>query len=206
MPELDDAIVTIGVPGINGTGITAPEKTAITNDLTALKAATYITQTPDATLSAEQALSSLATGLVKVTTGTGALSTAVAADLPTHPHTIAFSIPFVLDGGGSAITTGIKVPSGILLPFACTVTGWVLDASTASNLVITVQRASNATPSTFADISGTEKPTLVTQISNNDLALTTWTTAIAANDRLRVSVDSATSVFATLNLICTRTI
>lgn len=39
--------------------------------------ATYITQTPDATLSAEQALSALATGVVKVTTATGVLSTAV---------------------------------------------------------------------------------------------------------------------------------
>lgn len=41
--------------------------------------ATYITQTADATLSNEQALSSLSTGLVKVTTGTGVLSTAVAS-------------------------------------------------------------------------------------------------------------------------------
>jgi hypothetical protein len=40
--------------------------------------ATYITQTADATLSAEQALSTLATGVVKVTTTTGVLSTAVA--------------------------------------------------------------------------------------------------------------------------------
>lgn len=40
--------------------------------------ATYITQTANGSLSAEQALSSLSTGLVKVTTGTGALSTATA--------------------------------------------------------------------------------------------------------------------------------
>lgn len=45
--------------------------------------ATYVTQTPDATLSAEQALSLLSTGLLKVTTGTGVLATAVAADVPT---------------------------------------------------------------------------------------------------------------------------
>lgn len=40
--------------------------------------ATYITQTANGSLSAEQALSSLATGIVKVTTGTGVLSTATA--------------------------------------------------------------------------------------------------------------------------------
>lgn len=39
--------------------------------------ATYITQTSDAGLSAEQALASLSTGLMKVTTGTGVVSTAV---------------------------------------------------------------------------------------------------------------------------------
>lgn len=48
--------------------------------------ATYVTQTSNATLSAEQALSGLTTGVVKVTNGTGALSTAVGADLPTHAH------------------------------------------------------------------------------------------------------------------------
>lgn len=45
--------------------------------------ATYITQTSNATLSAEQALSALSTGIVKVTTTTGVLSTAVAGDFPT---------------------------------------------------------------------------------------------------------------------------
>lgn len=39
--------------------------------------ATYITQTPDASLSAEQAMSLLGTGLVKNTTGTGVLSIGV---------------------------------------------------------------------------------------------------------------------------------
>jgi hypothetical protein len=44
--------------------------------------ATYITQTAHTSLSAEQALSALTTGIVKVTNGTGVLSTAVDADFP----------------------------------------------------------------------------------------------------------------------------
>lgn len=44
--------------------------------------AKYITQTPNSSLSAEQALSALATGLLKNTTATGILSIAVASDLP----------------------------------------------------------------------------------------------------------------------------
>lgn len=43
--------------------------------------ATYITQTSNSSLSAEQALASLSTGVVKVTTSTGVLSNAAAADI-----------------------------------------------------------------------------------------------------------------------------
>ena len=51
--------------------------------------ATYITQTPDGTLSSEQALSLLpTTGLLKCVTGTGVLSIALASDLPAHTHTL----------------------------------------------------------------------------------------------------------------------
>lgn len=44
--------------------------------------ATYVTRTADATLTAETALSALATGILKSTTGTGTLSIAAAADIP----------------------------------------------------------------------------------------------------------------------------
>lgn len=43
--------------------------------------ATYITQVPEAGLSAEQALSTLATGVLKVTTGTGVVSIGAKADI-----------------------------------------------------------------------------------------------------------------------------
>jgi hypothetical protein len=46
-------------------------------------AATYITQTADGSLSNEQVLGSLATGILKNTTSTGVLSIAVAGDFPT---------------------------------------------------------------------------------------------------------------------------
>lgn len=63
--------------------------------------ATYITQTASSDLSAEQALSSLSTGLLKVTTGTGALSTAVAGT------------DYVSSGSLSSLSTGLmKVTTG----------------------------------------------------------------------------------------------
>jgi hypothetical protein len=71
------------------TGVTIPDNQTIKQSLQALETAvesgtgapinaTYITQTANGTLTNEQALSSLSTGLMKVTTATGVISTAVA--------------------------------------------------------------------------------------------------------------------------------
>lgn len=62
-----------------GTGLTITG-TTIDASVGAPTTATYITQTSDAGLSAEQALSALATGIVKVTTGTGVLSSGASLD------------------------------------------------------------------------------------------------------------------------------
>jgi hypothetical protein len=51
--------------------------------------AKYIVQTADATLTNEQSLGALATGLLKNTTTTGVLSIATGADLPAHTHAAA---------------------------------------------------------------------------------------------------------------------
>lgn len=63
--------------------------------------ATYITQTPNGTLTSEQALSALTTGLLKVTTSTGVLSTAVAADVPDLSATYS-----PIAGNASLVTVG----------------------------------------------------------------------------------------------------
>ena len=68
--------------------------------------ATYIVQTPTSTLSAEQALSQLGTGLLKNTTSTGVLSIAAASDLPNHAsrHANGGADEVALDA--SQVTTG----------------------------------------------------------------------------------------------------
>jgi hypothetical protein len=50
--------------------------------------ATYIVKTPNETLTSEFALSTLGTGLLKNTTGTGDLSIATGSDLPSHTHVV----------------------------------------------------------------------------------------------------------------------
>lgn len=112
-----------------------------------------------------------------------------------HKHgmpSLNVAIAFVIDGGGSAITTGSK---GYLeIPFACTVTGWTIVGSPSGSIVVDVKRATYANFPTTSSIAGTEKPTLSSATKNQDLDLTAWTTSIAAGDILEFVVDSASTV------------
>ena len=114
----------------------------------------------------------------------------VTADIPVRT----IGIPFIIDGGGSAITTGQK--GHLEIPFACTITGWTILADQAGSCVIDLWKDSYANfPPTVADtIAGTEKPTLAAVQKNQDLTLSTWTTAVTAGDILAYNVDSASTV------------
>jgi len=104
------------------------------------------------------------------------------------------TITFIIDGGGSAITTGQK--GHLEIPFACTITGWTILADVSGSIVVDVWKDTYANfPPTVADtIAGTEKPTLSAVQKNQDLSLTTWTTAVAAGDILAFNVDSVATV------------
>ena len=89
----------------NGTAF-APTTLAASDLSAAPDDATYIVKTANSGLSNEFALSTLPTGLLKVTTTTGALTTATASDLPNHAsrHQNGGADELALDGG--QITTG----------------------------------------------------------------------------------------------------
>lgn len=104
------------------------------------------------------------------------------------------TLTFIIDGGGSAITTGQK--GHLEIPFACTILGWTILADVSGSIVVDVWKDTYANfPPTVADtIAGTEKPTLASVQKNQDLALATWTTLINAGDILAFNVDSAATV------------
>ena len=106
------------------------------------------------------------------------------------------SIQCTIDGGGQTITTGIK--ADVKMPYAGTITGWSLLSDVSGSIVIDVWKSNQAGyPPTVANtITGSEKPTLSSQLSNQDLTLTTWTTSFVEGDILRFNVDSVS--------ICTR--
>jgi hypothetical protein len=112
------------------------------------------------------------------------------------------AVGLVIDGGGSAITTGIK---GFLeVPFAGTITAVTVlstDAAvTSGSIVIDIWKDTYANyPPTVADtITASAKPTLASATKARDTTLTGWTTAISAGDILGFKVDSASLVLKVL--------
>lgn len=137
--SISDFLVTGGTGCIQSDGTTMSFTSCSGGGGGAPTNATYITQTPDGTLSNEQALSALSTGLLKVTTGTGVLSTAVPSDIGTVTPT-ASSVPLA-DGAGklavgwlplSGAIAGTLGNSNTIAQFTVDVYGRITSAATVS--------------------------------------------------------------------------
>lgn len=115
-----------------------------------------------------------------------------ATELASNQKISSFGI--TIDGGGAAITTGVK--GYVSVPYACTITGWDIFADQVGSIVVDVWKDTYVNyPPTVADtIAGTEKPTLTAAQKNQDTSLSTWTTAVSAGDVIGFSVDSAATV------------
>lgn len=103
-------------------------------------------------------------------------------------------VGITIDGGGSAITTGVK--GYIECPYAGTIVAATLIADQSGSIVIDVWKDTYANyPPTVADtITASAKPTLSTAQKSQDTTLTGWTTSVSAGDIFGFNVDSATTV------------
>lgn len=116
-----------------------------------------------------------------------------------------FGLAFVIDGQGSAITTGVK--GYVQVPFACTITKVTLLGEQSGSIVVDIWKDTYANyPPTVADtITAAAKPTISAATKSEDATLTGWTTSIAAGDVLAFNVDSVTTLeLVTLGLDLTR--
>ncbi len=105
-----------------------------------------------------------------------------------------WAINFVIDGGGSAITTGVK---GYLeLPFAGTIESVRLLADQSGSIVVDIWKDTYANyPPTDADsITASAVPTISTATKSEDTGLTGWTTTFSAGDIVGFNVDSITTL------------
>lgn len=106
------------------------------------------------------------------------------------------SFGIVVDGGGSAVSTGSK--GFKYIPWDCTITGWNIISDVTGDVVVDVKRSG-------VSLAGTEKPTLSTSSSNSDLSLSTWTTSLLAGDVVEFVVDSASTLTRiTLTILVTK--
>lgn len=97
-------IISLWTGTCNGTTVLAGNGSCIGTSGGAPSTSTYITQTPDAGLSAEQALSLLSTGLMKVTTTTGVVSTATVNDILGY-FTGTCNSSTILTGAGTCVSS-----------------------------------------------------------------------------------------------------
>lgn len=104
------------------------------------------------------------------------------------------SVGITIDGGGSAITTGLK--GYIEVPYNGTIKGWTALADVSGSAVVDVWKAAyaNYPPTVSNTIAGSEKPTVSAAIKGQDLALSTWSVTVTAGDIIAFSVDSASTI------------
>lgn len=105
------------------------------------------------------------------------------------------NLPFIIDGGGTTITTGLKGDLGPI-DFACTINQVTLLADQSGSIVIDIWKDTyaNYPPVVGDSITASAKPTISTATKSQDATLTGWTTSIAAGDILRFNVDSVSSI------------
>lgn len=104
------------------------------------------------------------------------------------------AITIIIDGGGSAITTGEK--GHLEIPFACTINRATLLADQSGSIVIDIWKDSyaNFPPDNADSITASAPPTLSSAQKSQDSTLTDWTTAITAGDILAFNVDSCATI------------
>ena len=147
-------------------------------------------------------------GFVKTSGGDGTLSVDTSTYLTAVPtNTNVTTITFIIDGGGSTITTGLK--GDLEIPFGCTINAVTMLADQSGSMVIDIWKKAytlDSPPTVANTITASDKPTLSSHSTYQSTALTGWTTSITAGNTLRFNVDSVTSIQrVTISLKVTKT-
>ena len=179
-----------GISVTNGSGVAGNPTLALANDLAAVEGLAS---------NGLAARTASDTWAVRTLTGTANNVTVTNGDGVSGNPTISLdtriltqTLTYMVDGGGSAITTGSK--GFIEIPFACTINQVTLLADVSGSIVVDIKKSSYAGFPTTSSICAAAKPTLSSAQKSQDATLTGWTTSITAGDILEYNVDSATTV------------
>jgi hypothetical protein len=103
-------------------------------------------------------------------------------------------LAFVIDGGGSAITAGVK--GHLRVPFGCFVDRVTLTADQVGSIQIDIWRSTYADfpPVDAGSITGGHEPAIVDNSKYDDSVLTAWSKSLNAGEILAFNVDSAATI------------
>lgn len=192
--------ITAGVSSVNvGTGLSG---NSTTGDITLINTA------PDQIVSISGGTGILTGGtypnftitnsapdqVVSISGGTGILTGGTYPNFTLQNTIVNGSFGITIDGGGSAITTGVK--GYITIPYNCVITGWDIFSDVSGSIVVDVWKDiyANFPPTSGDTIAGSEKPTLSSGVKNQDNSLSTWTTSVSSGDIIAFNVDSASTL------------
>jgi len=203
MPELMDAEVIIGVPGLNGGGITSGELTAALAGVAPSNAG-YIVKTASGTLTGEQALDALGGPGIARINADGSVSLATGDDLPAHTTTgVAFSMQFNISSGAAntAVPTGEKPEAELCIPVGCTITGFSFvgtpvtgQTSGSATASLWVDSHTNYPPTSGDSITASTPLTISSSVKNASGSRTGWTNALSASHFIRPNILTCTNL------------
>lgn len=103
-------------------------------------------------------------------------------------------ISFIIDGGGSTISTGIV--GDLAIQFNCEIKEVQMLADTSGSAVVDIWMAdyTNYPPTVANTITASAPPTITSDIKSKDTTLTGWTRNLVLGDTLRYNVNSATNI------------
>lgn len=114
--------------------------------------------------------------------------------------TPARSVGITIDGGGSAITSGVK--GFIEIPYSGTITRCTMLADQSGSATVNIWKDTYANfPPTSADAIGTNSISLA--VKNQDTTLENWTKTITAGDIIAFNVSGTPSAITRLHVILT---
>jgi hypothetical protein len=198
--DLDVDPSNISIAALSGAGALAGKDSVGTSDI-GDAAVTYAKLQNVSAAGKLLGRASAGSGAVEEITCTAAaralLDDASAADMVTTlglDNTRVAAIAFVIDGGGSAIATGIK--GELMIPFDCAIASATLLADQSGSAVLDIWKNAYANyPPTSADsIAASAKPALSGAAKSQDATLSGWSTSISAGDILRFNIESAATV------------
>ncbi len=104
------------------------------------------------------------------------------------------ALAFTIDGGGQAITTGVK--GNLRVPFPCIIDRVTLTADQAGSIQVDIWKSTYAgfPPSDADSITGGNEAKIVGSSKSDDADLTGWTASLSEGDILAFNVDSAATI------------